>query len=101
DLATLETSLPAENMHTACRFSWADDMCTQIRFKSSNYKSKTCGANCTPTRIFSSGLTEDTAGTAQHQVAVTADHTTDKISLTAHGLANGDMVKFTATAMPS
>ncbi len=101
DLGTLATTLPQENMHTNCRFNWADDMCTQIRFLAANYKSKTAAANCTTTRIFSAGLTEDVAGTAQHHTAVTADHTTDKISLTAHGLANGDLVKLTGDVMPS
>jgi hypothetical protein len=46
------------------------------------------------------GLGEDT-GTAPFLLEpVTADDTTDKISLTAHGLADGNRVKFNATVMP-
>ncbi len=100
DLSTLSTIAPRENMHASCRFNWADDFCTKIRFHQDNYKSKTAGSSCTTTRIFSSGFTEDAAFTTVTPDAVTADPATDKITLTSHGLSPGDQVRFRATVMP-
>ncbi len=46
------------------------------------------------------GFTEDTGTKAYVAQSVTADASTDKVSLTSHGLANGDRVKFGGTAVP-
>jgi len=59
DLSAFNLMLPRENMHSNCRFSWADDQCTAIKFLAENYKSKTCGAGSTTTAINSADLTED------------------------------------------
>jgi phage-related protein len=66
DLALLNRILPSENMHANCRFKWADDQCTAVRFKAENYKSKTCGAASTTTLVKSAGLTEDTGNSASY-----------------------------------
>ena len=44
NLANLSAELPSENMHTTCRFRWADDQCTAIRYHQNNYKAKTVGS---------------------------------------------------------
>jgi len=46
------------------------------------------------------GFFEDTGAAPYLAQAVTADAGTDKITLAAHGLANGDRVKFSGTAVP-
>lgn len=46
------------------------------------------------------GFTEDTGQAPWLNEPVTADDTTDKITLNAHGLANGDRIKFGGTTMP-
>ena len=66
DLALLNRILPSENMHANCRFKWADDQCTAVRFKAENYKSKTVGSSSTTTLVKSSGLTEDTGNSASY-----------------------------------
>lgn len=66
DLALLNRILPSENMHANCRFKWADDQCTAVRFKAENYKSKTCAAASTTTLVKSAGLTEDTGNSASY-----------------------------------
>lgn len=66
DLALLNRILPSENMHASCRFKWADDMCTAIRFKAANYKAKTVGSSSTTTLVKSAGLTEDTGSSASY-----------------------------------
>lgn len=63
DLAGLQAVLPAENMHSNCRFRWADFQCTKIRHLAVHYKAKTVGSSSTTTEIKSAGLTED-AGSA-------------------------------------
>jgi len=100
NLANLAAELPSENMHTTCRFRWADDQCTAIRFHENNYKSKTVGSSSSTTRIKSADLTEDGATRRYEGQSVTADSTTDKITLSAHGLNNGDRVYFGGTAVP-
>src|SRR5207244_1162485 len=86
-----------ENMHQNCRFNWADDQCTAIRFLQENYKAKVCGNGSLTTRVKTSDLTEDGASPGYIQRAVTVDASTDKVNLTAHGLGNGDRVKFGGT----
>ena len=66
DAASLSTTAPRENMHTACRFNWADDQCTAIRLKSTNYKGGTVGASSTTTQVNSSGFTEDGASSGSY-----------------------------------
>jgi phage-related protein len=58
-LGSLGTVLPRENMHANCRFNWADDLCTAIRFKTGNYAAKTVGASSTTTLVKSADFTED------------------------------------------
>ena len=62
-LGSLSTVAPRENMHQNCRFSWADDQCTMLRYRTENYAAKTLDAACTTTRLKDTGFTEDT-GTA-------------------------------------
>jgi hypothetical protein len=100
DLGSLLTVLPSENMHQNCRFQWGDDWCTALRWLPENYKAKTCGASSTTTRIVSADLTEDDCTAPYLAQAVTADSGTDKVTLTSHGLGNGDRVKFGGTAVP-
>ncbi len=99
-LASLKTVRPAGNMHRNCRFRWADDYCGQLPFAQANYRARTVASGSTTTRIKSSALTEDGALFRHEAQAVTADAGTDKITLTAHGLNNGDRVKFSAASMP-
>ncbi len=62
ELGLFDSQLPAEHMHTTCRFRFGDDYCGLLRFKAENYKAKTAGAGGTTTTVLSSGLTEDTGG---------------------------------------
>jgi hypothetical protein len=64
DLALLNRILPSENMHASCRFRWAEDMCTAMRFKAENYKAKTAGSSSTTTLVKSADFTEDTGNSA-------------------------------------
>lgn len=66
DLASMTAVQPSKNMHDNCRFSWADDFCTAIRFHPNNYKSKTVGASSTMTQINSSDLTEDSGSAGSY-----------------------------------
>lgn len=66
DLAMLNMTAPRENMHTLCRFQWADDQCTKIRFRTVNYKSGTVGNSSTGTVVKSSDLSEDGASAASY-----------------------------------
>lgn len=123
DLSVLSMVAPRENMHTACRFRWADDLCTAIRFHANNYKAKTVGASSTTTRIKSAGLTEDSGSAASYgtdlvnaladgaittssevtgftNVAVTVSSTTDQITLANHGFSTNDQITFAASVMP-
>jgi len=59
DIAAFNLTLPRENMHANCRFSWGDDQCTAIRFRPANCAIKTVGSSSTTTVVKSSGLTED------------------------------------------
>ena len=52
--------LPRENLHTRCRHTYADDLCTMVRYRADSYKQKTCATGSTTTVIKSNGLTEDT-----------------------------------------
>lgn len=100
DMGNLATVAPRENMHNNCRFNWGDDQCTAHRFLAAHYKSKTAGSGGSTTRVKSSDLTEDTSVAGYVAQAVTADSSTDKITLTAHGLTDNDRVKFAASSMP-
>lgn len=93
DMATFTDKLPKEDMHVNCRFSWADDLCTDVRFAAANFQPKTCAANSTTTRLLATY-----AGYAAQ--AVTADAGTDKITLAAHTLSNGHRVRFGGTTVP-
>lgn len=66
DLAGLKSVLPSENMHTNCRFRWADDQCTQLRYRSTNYKTGTCGSSSTTTRVKSADFSEDEASSGSY-----------------------------------
>lgn len=125
DLAGLKSVLPSENMHTNCRFRWGDDQCTALRYKSTNYKSGTCGAASTTTLVKSSDFSEDGASSASYGtdlVNALADGaittSSEKAGLSgasvnpstvndwletsgSHGLSLGDPVTFAATTMPS
>jgi hypothetical protein len=121
DAASLSTVAPRENMHTACRFNWADDQCTAIRLKSTNYKGGTVGASSTTTQVNSSDFTEDGASSGSYgtdlvnaladaaitsssdavpyvAVAVTLDSNDNPyISRASHALAVGTAVTFAGT----
>jgi phage-related protein len=60
DLGAFQLFAPRENMHSNCRFRWADDQCTALRYLPANYKAKTCGSSSTTTNVKCAGLTEDT-----------------------------------------
>lgn len=123
-LGSLTTIAPRENMHNNCRWRWADDLCTAIRFLTENYKAKTVGSSSTTTLIKSAGLTEDagangTYGTdlvnaladgsittsselaAYAGQAVTANSTNDTIALASHGLHTDDPLQFGGTTVPA
>lgn len=72
DLARLAAIAPRENMHGNCRFNWADDLCTAIRFKQENYDAKTCGAASTTTLVKSSDLTEDAGSSGTYGTDIVA-----------------------------
>lgn len=93
DMATFTDKLPKEDMHVNCRFSWADDMCSALRFRKENFQPKTVAASSTTTRL----LATYAGYTAQ---AVTADSGTDKIALATHTLSNGNRVRFGGTTVP-
>lgn len=121
DLAALSMTAPRENMHTNCRARWADDTCTQIRFRSTNYKSKTVGTASSDAIVKSAGLNEDTATagsygtdlvdalsdgaitTSSEKAALTAaactPQTNDWIRV-ANDLEDGQRVKFAGTSPP-
>ena len=100
DLDMLKTVFPRETMHAACRFTWGDDLCTELALDGGNYRAKTAGASCTTSILRSGDLTEDTNAGPYESVVVTASASTDKISLYAHGLEDGDRVMFGGTAVP-
>lgn len=62
DMAHFDVVIPREPMHAGCRFRHYDDQCTRIRYRTTEYKEKTCGASSTTTLVKSAGLTEDTGG---------------------------------------
>jgi len=126
DLAALQVSAPRENMHTNCRFSWADDQCTRIRFLQANYKTGTVGSSSTVSLVNSSDFSEDAAsssaiGTDQvnalADAAITASSEgasyvnqavtvviyshNNKIHLSNHGLTLNDAITFGGTTVPS
>jgi hypothetical protein len=59
DLGNLNMMVPRWSEHASCRFKWADDFCTMIRYKTENYAAKTVTAGSTTTLVKSTGLTED------------------------------------------
>lgn len=93
DMATFSDRLPKEDMHVNCRFTWADDMCGALRYRKENYQPKTVAASSTTTRL----LATYAGYSAQ---SVTADSTTDKITLAAHTLSNGNRVRLAGTTVP-
>lgn len=129
DLAGLQmATLPSENMHVNCRFHWADDQCTALRYKTTNYKTGTVGSSSSTTQINSSNFTEDTATSGSYgtdlvnplaDVAISASSdggnltnvavtVTVNISLpyvfttaSPHGLSKNDVIQFTATTFPN
>lgn len=124
DLATLARVLPAENMHANCRFNFADDSCTKIRFSTENYAAKTCGSSSTDRLIKCAGLTEDTGANGSYGTelvnaisdgAISASSETlgytnkllDEVNasvnmffLNNHKLLTDDPIQFTATVLP-
>lgn len=66
DLTALNIVLPRENMHQNCRFNWADDWCTKLRWLPAHYAAKTVGASSTTTQINSAGLTEDAGASGSY-----------------------------------
>jgi len=102
DLGTFGTIAPRENMHQNCRFKWADDQCTAIRFLQENFKGKTCGVGSTTTVVKSGGLSEDTGQVPWINQAVTISDDAGFIlvALASHGLVEYDLVKFSGTTMP-
>ena len=100
DLVTLNTRVPREPMHSGCRFRWGDDFCTAIKYLAANHKAKTAGSGSTANLIKSTDFSEDTATSGWVNQAVTAEADDDKITLSAHGLADGQLVRFRAAAMP-
>lgn len=93
DFATFAVKRPVEDMHIGCRFRFGDDMCGKSRFHPDILKPKTAAAGCTTSRL----LATYAGYSAQ---AVTADSTTDKITLASHTLSNGHLVRFAATTLP-
>jgi len=75
DMASIARELPQENMHTRCRFKWGDDQCTALKWKSTNYKAGTCGADSTATLVKSSDFTEDTGSSASYGTDLVATAT--------------------------
>jgi hypothetical protein len=68
DFGSLNTVAPRENLHQNCRFQWADDLCTALRFHPNNYRALTVdieavqnGRHSSLTEIFCSALLDDTA----------------------------------------
>jgi hypothetical protein len=101
DLGNLSSIAPRENMHQNCRFGWADDQCTAIRYLEENYKAGTVGSGSSMTLVKSADFNEDTAHNRYTGQAVTVDATTDKITLAAHFLSLNDTVRFSAAVMPT
>ena len=68
DLGTLSSILPNENMHANCRFRWADDLCTAIRFHTDNYKAGSVVGNASTTTLVksSSAFTKDTGANGSY-----------------------------------
>ncbi len=124
DLTALNIVLPRENMHQNCRFNWADDFCTKLRWHADHFKAKTCGASSTTTQINSAGLTEDAGSAGSYGTdeidsladgAITASSEVAEvsgISVTVstfyqmffksggHGMSEGDPVVFAGTTPP-
>lgn len=123
-MASLSTIAPRENMHQNCRFGWADDLCTAIRFLAENYKAKTCGVGSTTTLVKSADLTEDAGSSAAYGtdivnaladvaisassekgaysgVSVAPDHVADWFRLVDHGFANDEPFTFGGAVAPS
>lgn len=125
DLVSLGRTLPAENMHTSCRYQWADDGCTKIRFHADNYKAKTIASGSSTTELIVSGLSDDLGTAAGYGtelidslgdaaitsssdgggftgLACTVDSTTDRITVNgAYLFGYQDLaIKFAATTMP-
>jgi hypothetical protein len=124
DAATLSIVAPRENMHTNCRFRFGDDFCTQLKYRTINYKAGTVGNSSTTTVVKSGDFSEDTSspssygtdlvnpllaaaitasseGTVLTNQAVTANSTYNYFTLTGHKLRTGDPVTFAAVVMPT
>jgi phage-related protein len=94
NLGSFQAILPAENMHAACRFRWADDLCTALRHHPDNSQPKTAKASSTTTKVLT-----DYAGYADEAVVCEADD--DTVTLASHTLLNGHRVRFAGTTLPT
>ena len=124
DAASLSTVAPRENMHTACRFNWADDQCTAIRLRSTNYKGGTVGASSTTTQVNSANFTEDAASSGSYgtdlvdaladaaitgsseqpgytAAAITVSALSSSVNKSSHGLVVGTALTFGGAPRPS
>lgn len=124
DFGTFNLLAPRENMHANCRFNYADDQCTQMLYRASNFKTMSVGSGSTVTNVKSADLTQDT-GTLGNYGADLVDSLLDAnitASSEAGAIANQDVafgapgfaftstdpeigvnaiVTFTATTMPT
>jgi hypothetical protein len=76
-LGGLNMMAPRWNEHASCRFKFADDFCTIIKYRPENYAAKTVGSGSTTTLVKSAGLTED-SGT-------NGSYGTEQVNLLANG----------------
>lgn len=91
--AVFSDKLPAEDMHSRCRFRWADEFCSVPEYGQDNFKPKTAKTASTVTRIKT-----DLTGWAA--ASVTADPATDQITLATHLLSTNHRVRFHGTTVP-
>ena len=99
DLSQFSLQLPRENMHGACRFSFADDQCTLLRFHQDHYRAKTASGGST-TVVPSSDFDEDDGVPPWRAQSVVANAGTDVIGLVAHELIADQRVTFGGSALP-
>ncbi len=123
DLGTFDTILPRQNMHRTCRFRFADDMCTQLKWSTENYRGGcTVAAGSTTTQINSPSITDDESASSAYgtdlvnplaaaaittsseqgstSASVTPDFHYHIFNCANHGLSIGDAIQFTAAVFP-
>lgn len=101
DFGTFQLMAPRENMHANCRFNWADDQCTMIRFLAGNYKTKTVGSGSTVVNVKCSGLTEDAGARGSYGTDLVDALPNGSITASSEaGLISGATVVFTRTVEP-